>query len=182
MLLHLNYIQLLVSTESVKPVNIDWCELLAMAFAGLYTLDSYIPQWAGQWFAAVEPNFESTLKPLVTTPLSCLSSPLHHPYSYLTATLFMYSTYIYTYVFIIFLINLSLDSHHNVMNLPYKRLIFTCFSVFCTWQKPLWLKRHTTEIPLYLCYLSVHYHFWWPLPLPVQSPPLPLLSEWPPGM
>ena len=54
------------------------------------------------------------------------------------------------------LIYLSLDSHRNVMNLLYKRPIFTFFSV-------LYLTKtfvvETTAIPLYLCYLNVHDHF-----------------------
>ena len=73
MLLHLNYIQFVGFNR--EAVNIERCDLLAMAFTRLYTLDSYVPQWAGQWFAAVKPHFESTLKPPMTPPQSLITIP-----------------------------------------------------------------------------------------------------------
>ena len=80
----------------------------------------------------MEPNFESTLKPSVTTPSpqslitmppSLLKQP-HSSYAYIHLCIYiLYNIYIYTPI------NLSLDSHHNVMNLLYKRPLFTCSSV-----------------------------------------------------
>ena len=142
-----------------------------MAFSGLCTLGSYVPQWAWKWCVAVDTQLWIHLKTIGDHPPPYHSSPFHHPY-------INSHTCTYTYVFIFY---------YNIILFPNKPV--TCSTIMswtyyikgqslpvsqlCTWRRALWLKRCTTAIPVYLCYLNVHYHFWWPLPSLCRVPPSP---------